>query len=185
MDWVWEDENTYPAEDPPDFHLFGKWQFGPCHHSELAVSLETSAQDWDRDQELSFYCGQGRKWGEEGVTISSVSSVVTSPWPGGIRCPASWLTGLVTTLPSPSASPAPSLAGIHICRENICGAEREARGRMRPPGGNGEPGEESRGEWVSNFYYGARQQSAAVRGDDPWPVMTTTAWPESSKSGSH
>ena len=51
-----------------------------------------------------------------------IQCLVTSPWPGG-RCPASWLTGLVTTLPSPS--PAPSLAGIHICRENICGTERE------------------------------------------------------------
>ena len=46
--------------------------------------------------------------------------------------------------------------------------------------------EESRGEQrraeqrrVSNCYYGARQQSAAVRGDDPRPVMTTTAWSES------
>ena len=111
--------------------------------TQSSMSPGTSAQDLHRDQALSFYCGQGRKWGEEGVTISSVRTGHKPLTSAGGRCqsPVSWLTRLITILPSPSASPAQSLAGLHICRENICWAQR-ARGRMRPPGGNGEPGSE-------------------------------------------
>ena len=72
-----------------------------------------------------------REGNEAGVRGGvTTPSVLTST---GGRCDmralgVSLVTALVTILPSPSASPAPSLVRIHICRENICGAEESCSG---------------------------------------------------------
>ena len=129
---VWGDENIYP--DPPNFHLSGKWQFGLCPHSELDVT---------RDQCTGSSSGSGiiflLRSGKE-MRRGGCHDIQCQDWPQ---------LGADASLQSPDWQgwsqyyplPPPPSHWLHICRENICWAQR-ARGRMRPPGGNGEPGSE-------------------------------------------
>ena len=134
------------------------------------------AQSWwchprDRDQELSFYCGQRRKWGccEGSREGGGRCHAIHSQAPDLCICPhprwQSWSQHYLASLPRPS---------VHICRENICGAELGVLGA-------GWDHQEVMGseDWLSNCYETARlnsQLQSLLSNDPGGGNETTTAW---------
>ena len=128
-------------DPPPHFHLSVESDNLNPDLAPSPVSLETSARCRDRDQELSFYCGQERKWlcgvrGVRGVTIPRVrlltSCETLSHQPPPDRAPMlerQWdtllLTELITTLTLPLTPPPPHLqSGSIVVEKTFAGPRR-------------------------------------------------------------